>query len=214
MLLPKLFGLLSGFILVALPAVGADAIEPSAEGGATNPPPALKAAVRGDDFVGGRTVNHAYVTFGTNRFSFIVPDGYRVDSSNPEKLVVVNEGYDCFIGFRVVSSMPPDTRELKADTCRELLLSRYPGAQITEEYIRTVANHSGPAFDFQWRNASGTMQAGRVIFVPMTAGIVEFSLITREDIISVGRQFFHALVRTFRTDESGKLEVVHFAESV
>ena len=72
----------------------------------------------------------------------------------------------------------------------------------------------GAAFDFRWRNSSGTVQSGRVIFVPMAAGLVEFSLVTTEEKTSAGQELFHRFLLTFRTDVSGKLEVVHFAEYV
>ena len=210
----KLIGLFSLLISLVHAAAADEAVEPASGNGPTNPPPALKASVRGDDSVGGRTIHHAYVNYGTNRFSFVVPEGCHVDGSSSEKLVVVNEGYDCFIGFRVVGLRPAGIPTLNVDHCRELLLSRYPKAEITEEYSRSVASHEGAVFDFRWRNSSGTVQSGRVIFVPMSAGFVEFSLVTTEEKTSAGQELFHRFLLTFRTDESGKLEVVHFAENV
>ena len=212
--LAVLLFLMAAFVRGAL-AAGAEKAE--AESSAQNipsPPPTLEASVKGDDFVGNRIVNHAYVSYGTNRFSFVVPEGCHVDGASGEKLVVVNEGYDCFLSFRVVGPLPAGNRELQPEVCRQLLLSRYPGATISEEYSRSVANHSGPAFDFQWLNSSGAPQSGRVVFVPMAAGFVEFSLITTVEKAISGQTLFHRFLLTFRTDESGKLDVVHFAEAI
>ena len=39
----------------------------------SNPPPALKASVKGDDFVGNRTISHAYVSYGDASSSIFSP---------------------------------------------------------------------------------------------------------------------------------------------
>jgi hypothetical protein len=222
MLLPKFIGLFAVCLLATQLAECAGYEAEVSQGNAgvsqTNSAnslvPALTAAVKDEETIGDRPIHHAYLTFGTNQFSFIVPDGYRVDCSNPEVLAVINQNYDCFITMRVIDRLPAGAQEVHPDTCRELLLARYPDASITEEYSRSVANHVGPAFDFQWLNPGKSLQSGRVIYVPMAGRIVEFSLVVEAGKFSGCQQFFHAILLTFRTNEKGKLEVAHFAESV
>jgi len=178
------------------------------------PPPGLKAQVKDEEMIGETPVHHAYLTYGTNQFSFILPDGYRLDCSNPNKLVVINDSYDCFMSFHVVSSLPADQLSATADFCRDLLLQRFPGAKITDQCSRTVANHAGPAFDFEVQQSGASLQSGRAIYVAAPAGILEFSLTSPADKFSSYQQFFNALLLTFRTNEGGKLQVVHYSSNI
>src|ERR1017187_8618256 len=52
--------------------------------------PALQVALRNEEFLGtsnDRQVRRVYLTLGTNQFALTVPEGYRVDASDPQKMV-------------------------------------------------------------------------------------------------------------------------------
>lgn len=154
------------------------------------------------------------VSAGTNRFSFLMPDGFRLSDPEPGKLVLVNVDYSCFLTFRIVGAVPADSKELRSDSCRELVLKRYSGAKILEEFSLTAANHSGPAFDVQWKNPGGGAQSARIACIPSAAGILAFSLEATSDKFPAISSSFNSLLLTFRTNERGKLENVHLSDKI
>ena len=153
-------------------------------------------------------VPRACVTTGTNQFAFVVPEGFRVDASNPETILLTQNDYSCFLTLRIASPAPADPSDVKPDFCRALLSSRFPGAKISEAFSLAAANHSGPAFNLQWTNASGVAQSARVAFIPSAAGLLEFSLVASPGKFSGGQPPFNSLLLTFRTNEGGKLEIL------
>ncbi len=179
---------------------------------APTPPPALVTSIEADEIIGDRQVQHALLSFGTNAYSFIIPELFHVESSSPDKLVIVNQGYDCFLTVRLVEPASGDLHEPDMEACRRRLLDSYAYAKISEEYQRSIANHSGPAFDFTWQNSGGGVAAGRMIFIRTAAGILEFSFRTGTDQFTVGEHAFNSIVLTFRTNEKGALEVARIAE--
>jgi len=153
-------------------------------------------------------VPRAYVTTGTNQFAFVVPEGFRVDASNPETILLTQNDYSCFLTLRIASPAPADPSDVKPDFCRALLSSRFPGAKISEAFSLAAANHSGPAFNLQWTTSGGVAQSARVAFIPSAAGLLEFSLVASPGKFSGGQPPFNSLLLTFRTNEGGKLEIL------
>ena len=174
---------------------------------ATNVPP-LKAEVK---FIGGpglMPVNRAFVSCGTNKFTFLMPEGYRLESSDPQKLTLASADLKCLITFRVRNPIPPEATELDPEYFRQLLLSRHPGGKILETFSLSAVGRRGPAFDMRWDGAGGLARQERSLFVLSTAGVLEFSLISSLDRIIAGRQDFDAVVVSFRaSDDRGKLVV-------
>lgn len=175
-------------------------------------PPALSATLRTEELSGAEHVRRAYVTFGTNRFAFIVPPGFRLNASNPDKIVLVKNDYSCFLTFQVAEPLRSDVKKLEAATCRKLVLHRHPGASILNEHSQSVDGHRGPAFDLQWTNTSGVAQSASVAFVPSPAGVLEFSLLSRPAKISEGQYFFSSLLLSFCSNEGGQLKITRLSD--
>ncbi|MFO1487143.1 MAG: hypothetical protein U1F65_01575 [Verrucomicrobiota bacterium] len=178
----------------------------------TNEPPGFKAVVQPGEIIGDRQVHHAVLNYGTNEFSFVVPDSFHVDNPGRDRLSVVSQEYDCFITLRLVEAPEGGVRDPNVDECRSMLLSRFPRAVISEEYSRTVANHPGPAFDFEWKDPDSAVQAGRMVFIRTSAGILEFTMTTAKDKFGRGEHVFNSVLLTFRTNENGKLQIVRLEE--
>jgi hypothetical protein len=173
--------------------------------------PSLQASLRNGEIIGVEQVRRAYLTFGTNEFVFVIPHGFRMDASNPEKIVLSDSNYNCFLTVRIAGSQS-GAKELSLDTCRQMVMNRHPGAKISEELSQSAGNRSGPAFDFQWENSSGTVQSARIAYIPSPAGILEFSVLSEPAKFTEGKSFFNFLLLTFRTNEHGKLETIVFSD--
>jgi hypothetical protein len=158
--------------------------------------------------IGLLPADFAYVTFGTNKFGFVMPAGFRLETKDAQKVTLVSADLSCLLTFRVLESLPPGTTELDPALYRDLLLSRHPGCKILEEFSQAAVSRRGPAFDLRW-NATGAVQRReRVVLIPSNAGVLEFSLVSSVENFEAGRQGFNALLITFRAaDADGRLNM-------
>ena len=174
---------------------------------ATNQPAYLTQIKR----VGGPDVmpgDFAYVTFGTNKFGFVMPAGLRLEVEDAQKVTLVSADLSCLLTFRVLESIAPDTTELDPAPYRDLLLSRHPDVKILEEFSQAAVNRRGPVFDLRWNAADAVQRRERVLFIPSAAGVLEFSLVSSLENFEAGRQGFNALLLTFRVaDADGQLNM-------
>lgn len=170
----------------------------------------FRASVRNEEFIGNtneRQVQRVYVSCGTNQFAFTVPEGFRADASNPQKIILSDINYTFFLTIRFSDRRSGGANPAQVEACRSLVLNRFPGATIVKESAEFASGRSGPAFDLQWKNSAGTEQAARVAFVPSSIGVIEFNLLTRSGKFSDGRSFFAVLLASFRSNEGGKLRI-------
>jgi len=173
----------------------------------TNPPPPLQTIVKREELFHGQPVNRAYVSSGTNQFAFVVPNDFRLDSSDPDRIEVIATDYRCFITFRILDPNATEIQGLQSAALRETVLSRHSGAMLKDEFSLNAANHSGPAFDMEWTNAGGAKEFARMTFIPAKAGVLEFSLQAGQDKAAEARVLFNSFLLSFRSNEAGKLEI-------
>jgi hypothetical protein len=170
----------------------------------------FQVSVRNEEFVGNtneRQVQRVYVSAGTNQFAFTVPESFRADASNPQKIVLSDINYLFFLTVRFSDNRSEQAGSTQMQVCRSLALSRFPGAVIVKESVESAGGRSGPAFDLQWKNSAGAEQSARVAFVPSSAGVIEFDLLTRTSKFDDGRSFFAVLLASFRSNAAGKLRI-------
>jgi hypothetical protein len=192
-----------------MPATSAPSIE------ATNLPPSVKAELKVETGPGQIPARRAYLTAGTNRFAFLVPEDFRLDASDPQKVTVVSPDNTKVLTVRILGPMPPETWELQAATYRELLLERNPDVQIREEFSLTAAGRRGPAFDLQWSTSTGGQQACRIAFIPSNAGVLEFSLLTSRELFAQAQPSLYLIMLTFRaSDAKGRLDIAPLSDKL
>ena len=172
--------------------------------------PSFTATLKNGETIGIEQIRRAHLSSGTNQFAFVVPEGFRMDASNPERVVLADSNYNFFLSVRIV--VPGRFRDAQTDLCRDLLLKQHPGARISDEFSQSAANRSGPAFDAQWDAVGGTVQSARVAFIPTSIGILEFSLLSRPDKFAQGKYYLNFLLLTFRSNEGGTLELPVFSD--
>jgi hypothetical protein len=209
MSLPKIAGppllVLLGASWFAAP-VRAELSYPAAGGN----PPAFRVALKTEESAAGAgrsQIQRLHLTLGTNQYACVVPAGFRVDASNPQKIVISDPTYACFITIRLTGRPAAGAKGLPAEACREMALGRFPGARIASESSESVGHLSGPSFDLQWKNSAGTDQSARLVFVSTPVGIVEFSLLAASNKFREGTVLFGSLLSSFRGSEGGKLEL-------
>ena len=148
----------------------------------------------------------AYVTFGTSKFGFVLPAGFRLETGDAQKVTLVSADFSCLLTFRILEPIPPGITELDPAPYRDLLLSRHPGGKILEEFSLTAASRRGPAFDLRWNATGAVPRRERVLFILSDAGVLEFSLVSSLEKFEAGRRGFGALLLSFRAaDADGRL---------
>jgi hypothetical protein len=151
--------------------------------------------------------HRAFVTSGTNKFAFLIPDGLQVHNDPLHgRINLCNVEGNRNISFTVLDPTPSEGRELGEDVYREVVLNSFPNAKILEENSRVAAGHSGPAFDIQWKSA-GIVQHTRLVFVATAAGVLEFTACTSTDKFPELDTDFSLVLGTFCFSTNGKLEV-------
>jgi hypothetical protein len=207
-ILPRIiaFVLCSGLFL--LPARGEDL----KTGDVQTNVPAITAQLQPEVVPGFPPITRVIASVGTNKFAFLAPRSFRVDASNPQKIILTSTNEITFITVSVLHPAPKETSTEKKvsfrDTCRELLLAEHPGGKILSEFTRSADGRSGPAFDLQCPVPAGGVQSARVAFIPTPVGVLEFELITRPDLFRSAGYKLNNVILSFRVSKNGKLKIV------
>jgi hypothetical protein len=150
----------------------------------------------------------ARVTIGTNRFAFLVPDKFRVDTSMPQQTMVVSPDYTRNFTFRLSPAFASEATEVDADTCRSTLQNEHPRAVIVSESGICAANHSGLIYDLRWCPTTNIVRQARVAYIPSPSGILEFNMESSPDKAAEARSDLTFMLLTLRmSDLKGKLEL-------
>lgn len=169
-------------------------------------PRTFEAAIRNGEIIGWQQVRRVFVTCGTNQFVFVAPYGLRIDA-NPDRVALVSTDSTYFLAFRILSTAVADPNPGNTDFHREFLLNQFPGAKVMEEFSKTAAGRNGPACELRVKIAGGVERAVWVALIPSAAGVLEFTLNADFSKSADARNAFNSLLRTFRSNESGKLEI-------
>ncbi|MGA2867416.1 MAG: hypothetical protein ABSF95_23325 [Verrucomicrobiota bacterium] len=175
-------------------------------------PPQLKAEVRTDNEPGLLPMRRAFVSAGTNRFAFSIPEGFRPEFSNQNQVSLVSADYNTLLSFRIATHWPPANQGPESAPWRENVLRQRPFAKILQEFTLTAANQSGPAFDVAWSAPGGQQCRQRVAFIPSRAGTLEFSLMCGTEAFQKTQYDLNFILLTFRaSDAEGKLDLPRFS---
>ena len=176
--------------------------------------PTLQLATLREPMVGRDPILRAYVTSGNKRFTFVVPGGFRLDSSKPGELLMTSSDFACAITLRVANLVTP-AKAVTADAFRGLVTARYAETQITDEFSMTAADGTGPAYDLQGKTPEGLSRHARVGFVPAGGQLLEFSLVANPDKFSTFLGDLQSIILTFRvSDADGKPDIAVLSDRI
>lgn len=169
-------------------------------------PAALKVEVRVDGGPGVLPARRAYLTAGTNRFAFLLPTNFRLNSTDATQVQLVTADYGCTLTVGLLPNSSP--QRLTPAAGRELLQTRFPSPQIEAESTLAAAGQSGPAFDLRRAGPGGITQAARVAYIPSRAGTLEFCLSTSPEKLSQMLGDLRFVMLTFcASDAQGNLKI-------
>ena len=170
-------------------------------------PPAFTAEAKVVGGPGQISATYACISRGSYRFAFRILPGLRMDLTTPDRVALINLDCSQMYVFRVPDTLSYAT-ELTHDACRATLLSQHPGAKIIEEYLQPAMGRLCPAFDFTWKYKGSVARHGRMVFLPASAGVIEFGLLSDPALFGQGSQDFKVVLQSLRaSDAGGKLQL-------
>ncbi len=170
-------------------------------------PRAFQAATRMGETIGWEQTRRVFITCGTNEFVFVVPQGLRVEV-NPDKVSLVSADSTYFITFRILKPADAEAPASGDIAARAFLVNQFPEARVLAEFSRTAANRTGPALELQFIAVGKIERTACATLIPSAAGMLEFCLNADVSKYPHAEPEFNSLLRTFGSNEQGKLEVV------
>ena len=150
---------------------------------------------------------YAFVTAGSDKYTFLVPDRYRVDSSNPTKVKLISPDCSCFI---VVGINSGDSLSgvKTAEALRGYVITNYYDVEFLADQVVCAAGMTAPGVDFNWKADSDIIRTSRTAFFPTATGMLEFTLNTSPEQFQMGLNELNLVMLTFRTGINGRFDYV------
>jgi hypothetical protein len=174
----------------------------------------ISVALKSEGGPGLVTTTRAYITVGTNKFAFLVPDEFKMAGCDAQKVTLMKGDGSCLISVRVIGSKPPSDKPFDCTGARGLVYEEHRDATIVSEFAMFAGGVGGPAFEINW-GVGALSRVSRVGFIPLRAGIVEFSVDGSAKNLGPSLVDFNYVLLTFRaSDENGKLAATPISDQI
>jgi hypothetical protein len=147
-------------------------------------------------------IRYAFITVGSVKHSFIVPEGYRADTSHPRQVILIREDLEAFITVAFEDAVYPNTPEL----LRQHISQRFAGAEIFSENASCMAGVCSPAVDFRWKASGGIRRVSREGFFPTASAVIKMALTSSPQRFDSTVADYNMVLQTFRTSTNGKFD--------
>lgn len=149
----------------------------------------------------------------TNRFSFIIPPGFKTGKTDAGRKIVllhpgqpghleivIHEGNQGIVGAQSADSSGPglEVSEKLTAHYRKIVTQRFPEGKIVDEFVASTGELAGPAFEIRWINDLQQSMVTRLAFVPFDGGVIEFTQQADASDIKNLATPFNSLLLTFR----------------
>jgi hypothetical protein len=174
---------------------------------ATTNQPAMSVSVHAKIEGSFMPYRYAFITAGAAKFTFLVPDRYRVDSSDPTNVKLISPDCSCFIvvGIRNGESVRSVT---SVETLHNYVNEHYLDVQFLGDQTVSVGGQTAPGVDFNWKADQDIIRTTRTSFFPTATGMLEFTLTTSPDKFQTGLNELNLVMLTFRTGINGRFDYV------
>lgn len=195
--------------LCTLPGTGMSQTAPEETATATiTNTPAMAVDIRRGVAGSDMPYRYAFISVGKEKYTFLVPEGYRVDTSDPLKVKLASPDYSSLITLGLSSRSTGATTKMDAETLQAHVLAHHPNATIKSGQTVCVNGETAPALDYIWKTESGITRAARTAFISTSSGLLEFTINTSPDQFEPGLAQLNLIALTFRTGSNGKFDYV------
>ena len=150
---------------------------------------------------------YAFVTCGSEKYTFLVPESYRVDTSDPAKVKLASADFSGMITLGLARDVVPGTK-MDAEALQVRVLASYPEATINSQQTTCANGQAVPTLDYSWKSHTGVIRKSRTTYVPVAGGLMEFTLSASPDKFESGLAELNLVLMTFRTSSTGKFDYV------
>jgi hypothetical protein len=193
--------------LCVLPATGLSQSQTEETPAVTNTP-ALAVDVRRGVAGSDMPYRYAFISVGKEKYTFLVPEGYRVDTSDPLKVKLASPDFSSLITLGFSSTCGSADAKMDAEALEAHVLAQHPTATIKDRRTVCANSQTAPALDYIWKTESGITRAARTAFFSTTSGLMEFTISTSPDQFEAGLSQLNLIALTFRTGSNGKFDYV------
>lgn len=194
--------------LMALPAISSLAQTNETEALTATNLPALSVNVRRDVADTYVPYRYAFVSAGQEKYTFLVPEGYRVDTSNPTKIKLASPDFSSLITLAIGTSGLPAGAKMESEALQTYIFARHPKVTVKGTPAVGANGESAAALDYVWQTDEGIKRSARTAFIPTTSGLMEFTLSASPDQFDAALGQLNLIMLTFRTGTNGKFEYV------
>lgn len=195
-------------LAAALPGLGWSQENPPEASAATTNTPAMAVDVRRSIAGSDIPYRYAFISVGPEKYTFLIPEGYRVDTSDPLKVKLASPDYASLITLGFSSTSSGAEAKMEAEALQAIVLARYPNATIKSGQTVCANNQTAPALDYVWKTEGGITRAARTAFFSTSSGLMEFTISTSPDQFESGLSQLNLIALTFRTGSNGKFDYV------
>jgi hypothetical protein len=174
---------------------------------ATTNQPAMSVDVRANVEGSFMPYRYAFITVGSAKYTFLVPDRYRVDASDPRKVKLISPDCSCFIVVGI-SNEESVAGPKTAETLREHVREHYLNAEFLGDQVVCANGRCVPGVDFNWKADKEIARSTRTAFFPTATGNLEFTLTTSPENFQAGLNELNLVMLTFRTGVDGRFDYV------
>lgn len=150
---------------------------------------------------------YAFVTAGSAKYTFLVPDRYRVDSSAPDKVKLISPDSSCFISVGVSTGGALASIN-SSEALRAFVNTNYSDVEFLGDQTVCAGGMIAPGVDFNWKADSDIVRRSRTAFFPTTTKTLEFTLTTSPEKFQSGLNEMNLVMLTFRTGINGRFDYV------
>lgn len=159
--------------------VGAEVLGAAASGAASEPADEFRVFSQTVTQVEGGAVTVHHWNVGTNRFAFRLPGGWSVrPDAVRRRLELQDAGVTMGVSICLVPRDPKGATKPGAEVWRERVRQLLPTTQVVQESACVTGLGKAAVFDAEEKVSAGVRASSRVVFVPVSEGVLEFQLRT------------------------------------
>jgi hypothetical protein len=179
------------------------------DGRAPNPlsESSLQTELRLGETVRRTQVRRVFMTCGTNQYMTVVPDGGRLDTTQPNRVIFSGADWSYYITLRLLrrAGEPPGPVEV-GDALR-IISEKFPGASVTGTNSTSILGATGPTIEFSQAANGVPANRGRLALIPVEGGIWEIATVANPR-HNDADDALHFITLNFRSNESGPIEIM------
>jgi hypothetical protein len=172
----------------------------------------LEFSVQPGEMVGHEQVIRQFIKSGTNQFMFVMPPGVRCESTTAGTLGLSSPDGQYHLELRILAPGAEEGTLKRIQALKQKTLESCAKARNVEEFNTSVAGWRAEGLQLRESLPVFGERLFRFVWVPCTAGILEFALSSSAERATAAVQTMDSLLITLRSNEKGKLEIVRRSE--